>query len=138
MYRSGLMGIICTTGDCAAGRQSITEMDDAYKAADPSIQSQFQISHDALLKSFSDNYSWYSEWIPFNPACCGIVDLGAQADTLSAQIAKASNQQSPGGGPSTSTGWDLSAIFGSFSLGAVAAVGVGLYLLMKFGSAKSA
>ena len=91
---AGLGQTVCMTGDCAAGAASIRQMDSVYQSAGPDTQATFQSAHDGIMASFNQSYSWYSEWIPFNPGCCGILQLGAQADQLTVQIQRALGQTS--------------------------------------------
>ena len=88
-YQLGQLGacsVLPTSGDCDAGSQSINLMDATFQALPASSQAQYQQQHDALMTAFNANYSFYSSWIPLNPACCAVEQIGEQADALTSQM----------------------------------------------------
>jgi hypothetical protein len=110
MLRQG----ICTTSMCSAGRASIEEMDAVYNSLESTLQPRFQSAHDSILSTYQQYWVSVDEWIPFNPECCAIQQLGYQADSLTSQMQQASGQVSSGPGPGTQaqpTDW-LSGLFG--------------------------
>lgn len=105
---------ICTTPMCTAGRASVEQMDSVYQANASNLQS-FQSAHDAILSTFQSYWITIDEWIPFNPECCAIQQLGAQADQLTMQMQQALGQNPVSAGPgsqSQSPDW-LSGLFGA-------------------------
>lgn len=114
---------ICTTPMCDSGHSSVMQMDSVYLGLDPEIRNQFQSSHDAILNTLNNTYSWYSTWIPFNPDCCSMQTLGQQAEQLTAQMQAAAGAVTLGLGPAGDSGSGL-------SLGAMVALGVAGYLAL--------
>lgn len=104
--------IICTTAQCSQGADSVHAMDNYFQALDPSRQAAYQAEHDYIMTQFNANYSWYSPYIPFNPACCGILTIGQQADQLLCRMTGSQNCVSPSAGD------------GSLSIGAIVALAV--------------
>lgn len=47
---------------------------------------RFASTVDSIEESFDAEYTMFSEWIPFNPACCTIGDIGEQAATITNQM----------------------------------------------------
>jgi len=84
------MATVCTTPLCKSGRAAVAKarwtwqyLKDNYPgfnagSFNPAIQS--------LEASLASVDSWYADFIPFNPVCCTIEDLGAQADILTNQM----------------------------------------------------
>ncbi len=96
---------ICTTPMCDAGAASVAQMQTVFNQLDSAGQVQFLSSATAINDSFNSIYSWYSDMIPFNPDCCAVQDLGAQADALTHQMQQymsvpAGSQLGPGPGTS--------------------------------------
>jgi hypothetical protein len=86
------MSVICTTVMCSEGKARVSEMRRVFNilSGNPSFnQAKYEPSVLAIEQAFDDQYSLFSEWIPFNPACCAIKDIGAQADALTLQMQSA-------------------------------------------------
>lgn len=93
---------ICNTPECTTGEAQINQMDSVFQSAPANVQTQFQGAHDAIMSSFNAIYGITTNWIPFNPDCCTIGDLGNQAVALQSQILSAMGQSgttlTPSGG----------------------------------------
>lgn len=83
---------ICTTPDCDTGQASILQMDGVFQSLPANLQYSFQSAHDSIMQAY--NNTWYTgiNWIPFNPSCCTIQDLGTQADALTVAMQTAMGQ----------------------------------------------
>ncbi len=92
---------VCTSTMCDSGSASVTEMDSVYQSLPSDIQSRFQSAHDLIMAGYNANYSFYDSWIPFNPVCCTLQQIGQQADTLTNQMQVALGQVPSGSGPGT-------------------------------------
>ena len=81
-------GVLCTTAMCANAKVQVAEMQATYKqhSDDLTFASKFKPAVDAIQATFDDQYSVWSEWIPFNPECCALQDTGNQAETLTHQM----------------------------------------------------
>lgn len=90
--------MICTSAQCVTGANSVTAMDEYFKAMDPASQATFKARHDAIMAQFDAAYSWYSPYIPFNPACCDVQTIGLAADRLLCEMAGGSDCVSPSAG----------------------------------------
>ncbi len=102
---------ICTTPMCDAGKASVDEMNAVFMQLGESAQSNFGSSVNAINSAFGNIYSWYSDWIPFNPDCCTMQALGAQADNLTNQMQQALGVVPTGAGPgSTGAGMSLTSM----------------------------
>lgn len=84
---------ICTTPQCTEGEAQVQQMDSVFQSAPPYVQSQFQSAHDAIMATYNATYGMFTNYIPFNPDCCTLADLGTQAVALQNQILTASGQQ---------------------------------------------
>lgn len=85
----GLGQIICTTALCAEGRAAVQQMMGTftYLSNNPQFpKARFEATVHSIESAFDDQYTMFSEWIPFNPACCAIVDIGKSADNLTNQM----------------------------------------------------
>src|SRR5215831_8121512 len=88
--RDDLGGLsLCTTPMCSQGKASVEQMRATFDrlVSQKSIdRSQFEPLVGAIESSFGQNYSRFSEWIPFNPKCCAIADIGRQAEELTSRM----------------------------------------------------
>ena len=77
---------VCTSVMCEDGRRKVSEMWATYDyllANYPAFNSsQFLPAATTLQQSLEAIDSWYATWIPFNPVCCSIDDIGNQAAQL--------------------------------------------------------
>jgi hypothetical protein len=88
-----MLSQICTSQQCVSGKASVDEMDAVYQSLPANLQARYQSSHDAIIRAFNDNYSWYdSVFGAFAPSCCTIQQIGQQADGLTAQMQSAIGQ----------------------------------------------
>jgi len=75
----------------------------------------------AIEQTFEETYAFYSPYIPFNPTCCAVLELGKQADKLSIEmLASVGLQSTPG--PSSApppVSSDTLITLGMLALGAV-------------------
>lgn len=85
--------IVCTTPQCTDGEAQVTQMDSVFQNAPANIQAQFQSAHDAIMSSYNSVYGAFTNYIPFNPDCCTIGDLGTQAVALQNQMLVSMGQQ---------------------------------------------
>lgn len=85
-------GILPSATNCDSGQALITQMDGIYQSAPADIQGQFQAAHDVIMSQY--NADWYTgiNYIPFNPQCYAIQDLGTQALALSNKMLVAMGQ----------------------------------------------
>lgn len=105
-------GPICTTGDCEKGRISIQEMRTTFNAlsGNPDFDSvKFRSAVESLEALYAQNTSFFSEWIPFNPNCCAVADIGVQADTLTTRMLQ-SVGAAPLTPPASAAGFDLNSL----------------------------
>lgn len=84
---------VCTTPQCTTGEAQVQQMDAVFQSADANTQAQFQSAHDAIMASYNETYGMLTNYIPFNPDCCTLADLGNQAVTLQNQMLSAMGQQ---------------------------------------------
>lgn len=94
--------LVCTTAMCSEGRASVQEMRKTFDtlATDENFpKAYFEPTVISLEQSFQANYSIFSEWIPFNPSCCAIKDIGAQADDLTTRMLAAAHAAGVTTGP---------------------------------------
>jgi hypothetical protein len=109
----GASGPLCATGDCAAGRVSVQEMRSTFDAlvANPQFDRwRFESSVVALESTYNATAGWFSEWIPFNPNCCAIKDIGIQADELTRQMLVSVGSADAGQRPASQAGFDLNSL----------------------------
>lgn len=112
--------IVCTTAQCSQGANSVHAMDNYFQALDPAAQATYRAEHDYIMTQFNANYSWYSPYIPFNPACCGILTIGQQADQLLCKMTGSAACVSPSAGD------------GSMSLPAMIVLGAVAFLTIQY------
>ena len=116
---------ICTSAMCAQGKASVSEMRRVFNILSGNAsfnRAKFEPSVLSIEQAFEEQYNILSEWIPFNPACCAIKDLGNQADRLTVQMQTAAGAATTPGGPGSSqSGLNLDALLmlGALALGAV-------------------
>lgn len=110
---------------CAQGKASIQEMRRVFNILSGNAsfnREKFEASVLGIEGAFEDSYSVFSEWIPFNPACCAIKDLGNQADRITTQMLTAAGVALPGTGPGSqppAIDLDAMVMLGALALGAV-------------------
>ena len=93
---------IPTAADCDAGQASVLEMDSVFQSLSSDLQAQYRGAHDAIMNAYNGEWYWGINWIPFNPQCGTMQELGNQADALTAQMQSAAGQVPVGvGGPAT-------------------------------------
>lgn len=123
--RRQLAGGICTTPMCEDGKASVDQMLSVFHSLySPDI---FAPAVQAILDSSNETYSWYSDLIPFNPACCTMQAIGVQANAVTQQMSDWANVHNPGGNPSIqnpATGGGLATVL--VGLGVLAA-GIALF-----------
>jgi hypothetical protein len=118
--------VIPSSEDCVLGSQSISLMDSTFQSLDATTQAQYQQQHDALMAAFHSQYSFYSPWIPFNPYCCAVEEIGEQADALTLQMTNGAVK-----GPSvTPSGIQLPS-GGQVTAGLVILGALALYLILE-------
>lgn len=100
---------ICTTPMCDAGEASVSQMDIVFRSLPAGLQNQFRSTHDNIMDNLASVASWYSDWIPFNPNCCTIQEIGQQADNLTHQM-QVANGQVPSGPLSDPGGMSLTSM----------------------------
>jgi hypothetical protein len=84
--------VVCSTPQCTTGEAQVQEMDATFQGAPSNVQAQFQSAHDSIMTSFNQIYGMLTNYIPFNPDCCTIGDLGNQAQALQNQMLSAMGQ----------------------------------------------
>lgn len=81
---------VCTTPMCKDGRAAVERMNWTYQYLDDQYQNfnpaTYQATVESIRSSLAAVDSWYADWIPFNPTCCTIADIGAQADVITNQM----------------------------------------------------
>src|SRR5262252_8383947 len=90
--------MICTSTMCADGRVSVQNMRSTFDSLVSNTdfnRSYYEPTVLAIEKSFHDNYSVFSEWVPFNPSCCAVKDIGAQADEVTHQMLQSVGAEAP-------------------------------------------
>jgi len=84
------MPLVCTSVGCTEGRAAVARMLATFadlQANYPAFKaSSFAAPVQTIKDSLDAEDSWYATWIPFNPTCCVIADLGVQADALTNQM----------------------------------------------------
>lgn len=83
-YANTQLGLVCTTAMCANAKVQVAQMHSTYEqyANDPAFAARFKPAVDSIQSAFDENYSVWSEWIPFNPACCALQDTGNDAEDI--------------------------------------------------------
>jgi len=95
---------------CIQGKASVDTMNRTFNILLGNSlfnRARFETSVTAIGQAFEDAYAFYSPYIPFNPACCGIKDLGAQADRVTAEMLSSVGAAPIGPGPGSATGFNL-------------------------------
>ncbi len=77
---------IATSSTCQTGEAAIAQMDSVFQSLPVDIQNNFQSAHDMIMASYNANHSFYTDWIPLNPDCVIICQIGEQADALTSQM----------------------------------------------------
>ncbi len=114
--------VVCTTVMCYDGRRKVAEMWHAFDYLSAN-HSEFDRNHflpaaNTLQQSLDAIDSWYATWIPFNPVCCSIDDIGNQALILMDQMMESVGVASVPAPPPT-TNWSNVIIIGGIVLLAV-------------------
>lgn len=76
---------ICTGPMCADGKVAVEQARRVFNilSGNPAFnRAKFEPTLLGIEQTFEDNYSMFSVWIPFNPYCCTIEEIGRQADQL--------------------------------------------------------
>lgn len=79
----------CTTVMCSEGKAKVQQMRITYENLknNPSFNTnRFADTVNSIEESFDAEYTMFSEWIPFNSACCTIGDIGEQAAIITNQM----------------------------------------------------
>lgn len=95
--------LFCTTVMCSQGKASVETMRHTFDTLSNEInfdRYHYESAVSAIEQAFQDNYGMFSQWIPFNPACCAIKDLGLQAEHLTADMLQSMRMAGTGPGPS--------------------------------------
>lgn len=82
--------VVCTSVMCEDGRRKVAQMWTAFNYLSENYAS-FDRNHflptcNTLQQSLDAIDSWYASWIPFNPVCCSIDDIGNQAIIITNQM----------------------------------------------------
>src|SRR5262245_44754261 len=99
--------LICTTPMCSQGKASVDTMSRTYNllVQNPGFDRwRFESTVVSLEEAFDAAYSFYDPMIPFNPKCCAILDIGYQADRVTADMRASVGAAPTGPGPSTQPG----------------------------------
>lgn len=84
------MASVCTTPLCKSGRAAVAKAWYTWHYLQDNYQNfnaaSYQPALQAIQASLDSVDSWYADLIPFNPVCCTIDDLGAQAEILTNQM----------------------------------------------------
>lgn len=99
---------ICASGDCQVGKASVDQMGKTFNVllSTPGFdRAHFEPLVLSIEQTFDETYAFYSPYIPFNPTCCAVLELGKQADKINNDmLASVGAETLPGGGPSTTPG----------------------------------
>jgi len=102
--------LVCTTVQCSQGRVSVEQMQATFDSLKTNPQfnvGSFEPTVLSIKQSFDASYSAIDEWIPFNPNCCAIKDIGAQADLITSRMLASVGSVSPGPGPGTTPDFNI-------------------------------
>jgi len=80
---------ICASGDCQIGKASVEQMGKTFNVLlqNPNFnRGNFEQQVTAIEQTFEDTYAFYSPYIPFNPTCCAVLEIGKQADGVTAAM----------------------------------------------------
>lgn len=94
--------IVCTTTMCSEGAASVSNMLRTFDdlSHNPAFnRGRYEPTVRNINQAFEDNYSFFSMLIPFNPSCCVVKEIGAQADQLTAEMLQSVGAATPGTGP---------------------------------------
>jgi hypothetical protein len=119
---------VCSTPMCSAGAASVDQMQSVFDAL--GSPSEFSSAVAGVKSAFDANYSAWDDWIPFNPVCCTIRDLGVSADTLTNQMQTKYGQTPTGTGPATNAPGAELPTLGQLSFGLVAVAALALVLVL--------
>lgn len=115
---------VCTTPMCTDGRAAVVEMEYTFgylKQNYPTFAAEFFAPAVASTRASLDAVdSFYADWIPFNPTCCTIEEIGAGADVLTNQMLQSVGASAVPHPPAGGTDWLSVAIIGGLALVAVA------------------
>lgn len=98
-----MSNVICTSAMCQQGKASVDTMERTFNVllGNPLFnRAHFEPTVTSLEQSFQDQWHFYTPYIPFNPACCAIQDIGQQADDLTNAMLASVGAESTGTGPS--------------------------------------
>jgi len=113
---------ICASGDCQIGKSSVEQMGKTFNVLlqNPNFDRvQFEQQIIAIEQTFEDTYAFYSPYIPFNPTCCAVLEIGKQADSVTAAMLRSVGLQTLPGPSQTGAGSD-----GLITLAIVAGVAI--------------
>lgn len=80
---------ICASGDCQIGKASVEQMGKTFNVLlqNPNFdRMKFESQVIATEQTFEDAYAFWSPYIPFNPTCCAVLEIGKQADGITAAM----------------------------------------------------
>lgn len=82
---------VCATSlMCKKGRSAVEQMSHTFDYLRDNNQgfnaAAFEPTVRSIESEFNAIYSFYTEWIPFNPDCCTIEDIGINADAITNQM----------------------------------------------------
>lgn len=81
---------VCTTPMCKSGRAAVAKMWYTFNYLKANYQNfnaaGFEPTCKSIQAALDSVDSWYADFIPFNPTCCTIDDIGRQADTITNQM----------------------------------------------------
>ena len=110
---------VCTTPMCKDGRAAVARMDWTFQYLVVQYPNFNKTAYSATVESIKASLaaidSWYADLIPFNPNCCTMADLGAQADNITNQmLGSVGAVNIPP--PPPSTNWASLIVFGGVAL----------------------
>ncbi len=118
----GSLGDICTDSMCTEGRAAVAGMWDLFNNLSSSHSefnaTSFQPACQAIQGELDAALSSWSDYIPFNPACCTARDIGHKATALSAQMAQSVGVAAPPV-PAAGTDWGSLVFWGALAAVAV-------------------
>lgn len=101
--------IVCTTVMCHDGRRKVSEMWAAFNYLSENYsnfdRARFLPTCNTLQQSLDAVDSWYATWIPFNPVCCSVDDIGNQAITVTNNMLASVGAESVPLPPPGATDW---------------------------------
>lgn len=115
---------VCTTPMCTDGRTAVVEMEHTFsylKQNYPTFNQEYFGPAVASIRASLDAVdSIYADWIPFNPTCCTIEEIGSQADLLTNQMLQSVGASGVPAPPPAGTDWFSIALLGGLALVAIA------------------